>query len=165
MLNDTLIKLARISPKEYADVIRARNEGLLWRLLLLEPFIGTTVNLIPRELRLQVTQPSGNGCPHCIRDGNYKCESCLWTRVVPELPAGNPCRLACVSVEFNGETLHEQHYPRTLYVGYGHDNESIHLDDPDAKIDPAEFASARKFLEAHIEWANLDCWGADYTGL
>jgi len=128
----TLKWVAERSPKMYADTIRMRNEGLLQALK-----------------KRDFNYSSNVGCPHC-----RICATCLWrlefkanhTKFVPT--PFNPCQM----VLFGGVSLES-----VPIVSYRYNCEYLF-----ASTSPRNIAKARRFLEAHIDWANKPWWGKKY---
>lgn len=157
MVTKLLIKIAKRSPKEYADKILERNETLL------EILEGWYNKYLQEELQNYVWESVSLGCPHCGE--GYPCESCIWTEVVPSKQQEDDGRFACCHVEFNGHTL--EYVANVRDAGfeavYSHTGATLHYYGPASKKDAKKtYERCKKFLEGHIEWAKLDCWGEEY---
>lgn len=145
-----LIQLAKISPKKYATTIRNRNTSLLKRLMLLEPYIGKNINDIPRNIWYKVTKRTEYGCPHC----GYCCE-CLWTKVVPK-------RLSygCLHVKFGNISYHKlDKLPLSIGYAYNYEYVSFYNFGYTMILTKENWQKCVDFIQAHIDWANLLCWG------
>jgi hypothetical protein len=128
--------VAEHSPPEYADQIRERNQRLLTALKK-----GEDCNVFI-------------GCPHCRED----CKACTWTVA---LPADDDC--PCTDVHFGGVSLEEVResgrYIRVLYGMNGATVCQYPSIDGDEIVHRREYEECRRFLKAHIEWANRKYWG------
>lgn len=90
------------------------------------------------------------GCPHCHWEGvcNAKCE---W-RVRNDEP------VSCMDQAFSGVTLDEMRGAGLVWVGFWHDRVEVVVDKYEQTRNPDQFRreydNARRFLLAHIEWAD-----------
>lgn len=152
-MNPILIKLAKISPKRYADRILQRNEELLRKLMLLKPYVGNDKE-IPDNVAKNVMKESCYGCPHCTP---YGCNNgCLW-----KIASNN--EFSCFSVPFScgrrkGITLREVKHLESIHVNYWNYSEEIEL--CSEHITREDFNKCVDFVKAHIEWAKLPIWGS-----
>ena len=172
-----LVKLARLSPPEFALTIRRRNQVLLRRLNLLDKYAGMDINKTADEFS-EIFEISEYGCPHCEGPG-FGCHECDWKA------AGAPCptrtttqglvmlldtaAMPCTCIRFpSGLALSDMHDDRrSLNVVYDRDSECVevrhsHIMTGLSRIDITELAEAKAFVQDHIDWADLECWGADY---
>ena len=150
--NPVLIELARISPPEYAQQIRDRNLSLLKRLRLLEPYLGMQLHEVPGPVLDEVENITHIGCPHCA---NSSCSSCQW--LTTHMSGG------CTGAEFPlspTETCMfvDVHDSENVALDYGAGVEGLYCYDI---VDAEQYRRLRLFLEAHVWWANLKCWGRD----
>jgi hypothetical protein len=156
-MDKRLIKLARISPPGFADLIMRRNRSLLEHLMLLKPYIGKGVMDIPDSVTKKAIKETHFGCPHC--DG---CDQCLWSEVCE---ASYTDTGACLSVPFklgrHNLCLSDVRYAMPLSVNYWSKSEELMLEG-DGILTERNFYSCKAFLDAHIKWASLECWGKDY---
>lgn len=92
-LSKVLIKLARISPKEYSAIILKRNKILLKKLMMLKPYVyaGTFIKDIPIEVMRKVRAYSTIGCPHC----GSSCNNCLWSTAI-----GGQLLMPCIRMNY-----------------------------------------------------------------
>lgn len=131
--------LAEISPPEYAEQIRIRNQ---WALDALNDMVRSGVS--NRRLK-------GFGCPHC----SAGCMTCLWTAVT------GSNHYSCTTVYFGGCALQDvAHVDRSAYVSYESGYVTVGVRCP---LNTVQVEECRRFLEAHIEWANKDYWGQRYV--
>jgi hypothetical protein len=156
MINEQLIELAKISPKSYAKRILRRNQSLLKRLMLLQPYLHD-LESIPDKVYRQVIATTSMGCPHC-----QKCNECLWN----DERVNEQCDYfdyeSCKDIMFDGLSLTDLRDQETIYVCYYDVEENIFVRETVDAIDVEEFLACLRFLEAHIEWAQLGCWGEKY---
>lgn len=153
-----LIEIAKRSPKEFAEQIKKRNSQLLKKL-----------NTLYKKHRKAPSDQWGKenvyiGCPHC--NIKYNCKSCVWRKV--RKYKIRPYSVACCTAKFNGFTLMDLCSMRNgvrrygFVIEYGYSDATVRV----SACSPSEFEKsyqrAKKFLEGHIEWAELDCWGEKY---
>ena len=160
-LTKVLIRLAEYSPKSYAKQIRKRNESLLERLMLLEPYIGRTNGEVPDDILRKVLKRTKFGCPHC--DG--WCDDCLWNTTRIDKRHGG-----CTRAMFDHVCLN--HFSDRISIGifYGMTSEGINIYsesdliylDETKVLKKSDWDKCVRFVQAHIEWAKLDCWGKKY---
>ena len=164
-LSKTLIELAMISPASYANKIRTRNLALRSKLMLLKPYIGMKVTCIPDDIDSHLRLFSHNGCPHCSRSiCHEKCNECLWRAATHrgKSPFGH-MGCFCVYVKYNGYNLkYVSNKERSVIITYGPCSERIELGQFDNILTQKEWDECMAFIDGHIEWAELDCWGAKY---
>lgn len=158
-MDPRLITLAKISPKEYALKIKERNLFLINNLKMYEQYIGTT---IPYGFD---TVYGTFGCPHCNND----CPDCLWTKALNRVNRFNDG--ACFDVPFGSKdslyssTLEEieLHYGYALRIMYWNNSEYIEIISHNNILTQSHYDKCMSFLQGHIEWAELDCWGSEYV--
>ena len=153
-----LIKLAQISPKHMANAVRRRNRVLLRKLMLLEPYVGKRTR-IPSSVITKVTGEEHRGCPHC----KQLCVNCWWSDAVKDTCYAEDGYMFCVDVEFpSGFCLEDvnRSSSRTLQIIYCRNSEQIRVGSPHASI--KDFEKCKAFLEDHIRWSRLKCWGEKY---
>lgn len=153
-----LVRLARISPKAYADRIRERNLMLLERLDKATPEMLEAGAIDTGEL-ITVFR----GCPHCghDRDGRFMCSTCLWMRCFPTVES-----TACVFAEYPAGTSLMRAHGVGINLQYSSDSAHISVTLSEARAaGVAVYANGynrvRGFVEDHVDWANLNCWGED----
>ena len=156
-LSKTLIELAMISPKSYAERIRERNLALQAKLMLLKPYLGKRIDEIPDRVLKKIMTPSEYGCPHC----GGGCSRCLWTVAVHGKRSLNG---ACTSVRFNGLNCGKVREDlRSVSVCYQSQKEYIDVSFAGGPILlKSEWDECMAFIDGHIEWTELDCWGSKY---
>jgi hypothetical protein len=160
-MNEILINLAKFSPRHYRDMVLKRNQLLLAKLQLLKPYVGFNVMAIPDSVMSEVMTTVAIGCPHCLAlTGCIGCGQCMWKIA----SRGNTCLGVDFSAPDRGLLLTAKrlsditrtlriHYCRSIaYIGIDHMGISPYLSQ-------TEYTDCEQFLHAHIEWAQLDCWG------
>jgi len=165
MISKTLIELSKISPKGYAKRILKRNESLMKRLMLLKPYLGKTFGDVPDKVIRNVLKTTSYGCPHCSK----VCDSCLYSKAIHNVARKNKEERACCYVKFNNIILDNFSYNKcNISIGYWSSKESILLDNsdnieyiyPSTLIRTKDWKKCRLFLQGHIDWAKMDCWGS-----
>ena len=150
-----LIEIAKRSPKHYAEQIKQRNEKLLKHLEFLYKKHKKNSNEEWGKITVY------KGCPHC--NPNYQCHSCFWREV--RKVSMNSKHFACCTAKFNGVTLLDTcnflkgkaRYGFTLQ--YGWSDAAVKVTSCTSAQYEKSYQRCKKFLEGHIEWAELDCWG------
>ena len=166
-----LVKLARLSPPEYAEVIEERNLALEHQLLEFKNWLAKTLvesdvsALNIRWFLRTLSDVVELGCPHCNR--MMDCTFCLYRkagakRLVLGGLGGRKIHHPCIGVRFpSGARLHNN------LVWYGPDSAGIEWYRTQRAYDEgtldAEIEAALGFVRDHIDWARLDCWGQDYN--
>lgn len=137
---DWLKRVAEHSPKSFATKIRKRNTALLHAL----DRMWTT-----RKKNYHQTFKGRVGCPHC----NRFCDECLWTQ---HHGFGYYVRYqsACVNAKFNSESL-----CTIPCLDYNPRDEEVHMY---WNTSIKDYQRTRRFLKAHIEWANKPWWGTKH---
>lgn len=153
-----LVRLARISPKAYADIIRERNLMLLERLDMATPEMLEAGTIDIGKLKTVF-----KGCPHCghDRDNNFMCGTCLWTQCLPRY-----AQLACVWAVYPCGTSLMQACGVGINLQYCSNSAYILINLQEASAAGAEvyaqgYNRVRGFVEDHVDWASLDCWGSE----
>ena len=145
-----LVRLARISPGAYAEKIRARNQDLLATLMAAQHRrkSGEAANTVAEQIGFV----TAGGRPHCSCSGGwFACGACLWRKACGS--KAMPCTHALFPC---GHSYTTQRQPWGQVV-YGCGSARIRLV-PDREW-PEDGGVLRLFLEDHIDWAGLDCWG------
>jgi hypothetical protein len=99
-LDPRLIKLAKITPKEWGKEILDRNTFLLEKVKLLKGYIDKDIiprDVIPIDVIERIHEKINFGCPHCKSCG-MDCGSCLWQSTTIK----NDCHNACIHMPFYG---------------------------------------------------------------
>ena len=158
MLSEFLTELAKASPAHYAPLIKARNLALLGQLGAAESSDDPAAEC--ERLLL--------GCPHC--GPLWPCGNCLYNRGKPGWGEPRPRGFkrsmlpaffqSCTDVKYGGVSLKDIHKHQTISVTYSHSYCELRV--TRGPLDPGELAATRGFLEAHVEWASLPCWGENY---
>lgn len=148
-----LIELAKISPKEYAITIRNRNTSLLKHLMMLEPYVGKSINDIPNNIYKKVIKGTDYGCPHC----GY-CFQCLWTKVVPKRSSHG-----CLHVKFGNSSYYTlDKLPLSIIYNHNYECVSFYNFGFTMILTKDNWQKCVDFIQAHIDWANLPCWGEKF---
>ena len=157
---DILIEVAKRSPKTWATTIRRRNQALLTHLEKMHK------RVVKQWDNLNFEQTVNLGCPHCIHDfyNGFDCENCLWTKVVDKNKYFGCCR-----VKFNGVTLDKASNNRNLpsirnryegfRISYSSNSASVFYNYTSKEMMEKTYKACKKFLEGHIEWTHMECWG------
>jgi len=148
MVTKKLIKLAKLSPAHYAELIRKRNQKLLDAL---EQWHNNPEYLAGERISFTY------GCPHC--NVHFQCYGCLWTKINKRAK-----HYHCCDIQYNGVNFNDGVNNKYIDVEYGHSTCAVSFPYSSDYTDnykevEKEYIRAKKFLEGHIEWANLDCWG------
>lgn len=149
--SERLVKLARMSPKPYADIIRDRNTALLRQLEEADTMEGFGACKYVAMPFVEI------GCPHCScdHDFNFMCGACLWTE------AGFGSESGCLYAVFpSGHSLMNVS-SGACSVQYCCDNAYIYGNKKDMEAYAATRAKCQAFLEDHVDWAGLECWGEE----
>ena len=158
-LSKTLIELAMISPKSYAERIRERNLALQAKLMLLKPYLRKRIDEIPDQILSKAMESTHNGCPHC----DNSCSECLWTKATHNNRAISS---SCYNVKFNGVSYEDVSIfaQASVRVVYFDNSEyiNIHPHSSHEILLREEWEKCMVFIDGHIEWTELDCWGAKY---
>jgi len=167
-ITKVLIKIAKKSPKEYAAKILKRNEELLK--LLEELKSEYDENMEEGVPVYSNTHRIEKGCPHC--NISYICKGCIWSENRSDKTSPHS---SCCAVKFNGVNYNDvEHGYRTnvlgFSIGYAYCWASVEFDDncvtdfseADQEKIQTTYEKCKKFLEGHIEWAKLDCWGEEF---
>ena len=173
-LTPGLVELAKRSPPGYAAMIRDRNRGLLERLEALELFLGATRECHALLEAISIaTSETNHGCPHC--GVMHPCMNCLWTGVFSpfERNADGSVtvairRMTCCRALFDGIN-HNDVQSYVIGVEYGCSSENLSCWPGSFLECPPEdrrrqYGFVKRFLEAHVRWADLPCWGEKYKG-
>lgn len=174
--------VARHSPAKFATTIRRRNEALLKRLMLLQPYVGVGAVLIPARILLRVLKLVRIGCPHCqIAES---CDVCVWgvahsLSLGPDTPVFS--RSACMYVPFGttystlASVSDAVNHVRVNYLVWSAwlTVDTLNLSDVieitnrnpawpgvTVNIPAVEWQNCVDFVKAHIEWAQLPIWGS-----
>ena len=152
-------EVARRSPKNFATIIRERNEELL---VLLEQVYKKVMLEYDsnKECEFNICESVKIGCPHCGKV--YPCSNCIWTDACVE--KGEMDRnYSCCMVNFNNVAYRslQNFRGRGFYVSYGHAKASVGFNwfKTNRKTAEAAYKRCKKFLEGHIEWADSPLWG------
>lgn len=143
--SDGLVQLARLSPRAYADQIRDRNQALLKALDLLIAAGNYGLEQVAR------------GCPHCRHGASgFQCMCCLWPKAFG-VENYVDTRLHCTRMPFpSGWCLNDVTHLGDCWITYSSDSCEVAWG-PDADAD--QVSMVRQFLEDHVDWAELPCWG------
>jgi len=157
-MNKQLTKMAKLSPKLFAEQILKRNKSLLKKLMLLKPYVGHLIFEIPDHITSIVIKPTHFGCPHCIDD----CRKCLWTKVYSD-PSNDNCIDYCFDAPFpvphkRSITLDEIRKQQSLIISYKDNLEEINFVS-ELFLLRDDWQNCVDFVKSHIEWAKLPCWG------
>jgi len=161
-----LNEIAKRSPKQYATIIRNRNEALLaaleelyaeylaWCDEKLDVYNSFNRHYFIRDFEGYL------GCPHCI--DTLECSSCLWTECLQRLRF-HARDESCIGIKFDGITLADLGHNKYIQFVYSITSEIITFkidthSNPRSKV-KAEYEHCKRFLKAHIEWTKLPCWG------
>lgn len=143
-----LQELAEISPPEYADQIRRRNEKLLEGL---DQIFDLPDEKLDEKNRRHIGEI---GCPHCHHGKGPKifdCDNCLWNTAI-----SSSITMACIYTRFGGYVLGE-----LSCLIYASGFEEVHRSQ--IWYDEENYHKTRTFLLAHIEWTNRFEWGKRYA--
>ena len=166
--SNLLVMLARVSDPAYAEQIRDRNTQLLQRLDIVEAWLGDeSFGFVPTDGDPEIEAAHAVvhiGCPHCCHKPGraywWYCSECQWTQCLEaagDLVLGT--QLPCADAMFpSGSTLQDT-VRSSVGVWYTSAAARIHTS---SCIDARDLAQARGFIEDHIDWAGLQCWGADF---
>ena len=157
-MDNILVEVAKRSPEAYAETIRQRNTRLLISLMTLEPYIGKLLTEIPDAVMKAAMVDTQWGCPHCTGKGH--CRGCVWTKCTP-IEHRAPVGYDCTHVLFDGVMLLDVgDIDHSVRVRYNDDDESLEFGSQ-GTLRAEDFEKCRKFLQAHIDWANVECWGTE----
>jgi hypothetical protein len=140
--------------KAQARQILKRNLGLLEAL----ERIPTTVEEMNRaaDEKRDLDYEGDVGCPHC--NSGYDCRKCAWQATV-ENPGNLPAYRPCCNAAFGGLKLENAGSHGFVEIDYGWGGEVLrcdvcYVDAEDMKNLWSDIGQCRKFLEAHVDWAN-----------
>jgi len=154
--------------KEQAHQIRSRNISLLEILNYFEDMIYEDdykdLDLWSHDGFNDVYRRIEKGCPHC-QEARYKngkpmnCKECAWTQ------GYRNDIYACTEQSFNGVSYRSMESYSFVSIIYGCSNAKISigrysfirsgLDDEEKEMLMEEVENCRKFLNGHIEWADI----------
>lgn len=139
--------------------VKRRNQGLLDELARVE--VELLDMKVPKGWAVpdytSTTGQAGSsystvGCPHCSqRMGVWRCNACAWA-----LYEKRQTGMQCLDAEFDGVCLREvaEQAPLLLWHGARKEGFKVYFCDPITRQDMVEcIALIRKFLNAHITWA------------